>query len=244
MVPDSIERALDNIECERRSIRKECDAFDRFQERIRPLSIESRTVEIEPATPAAVLETYSETVAGTADYECVYDESVEKHLANELGEDIAERLQTAEVLDDQLKRELLSTALQARERREGLLRMLETEEASVTTARCELTTVRKQLAKIPPCSMLDQPLSQVIDRWRTLNRLASKCEEIIAERQRYVLNDRPTELQKEPFAFDEYLYDELETIHPVISSVATTVTEIHRKQATGFGIDEHDNMTA
>lgn len=243
MTPSPIERALDSIGRERRSVRDECEAFDRFRERVRPLSIESRTAGGDPATPAAVLESYRETVMATGDYGCIYDESLEEHLSKELGERIAERLRTAGALDGRLKRDLLSAAVQARERRERLLRRLEAEEASVTAAADELTAIRERVAEIPPCSTLRQPLDRVIDGWRTLDRLAARCEAVAAERQQYVFEDRSTG-SAGAFVLDEYLYGGLETTHPVLSEVATTAAEIREKRTTDAGIDGYTDMTA
>ncbi|MFO7927642.1 MAG: DUF7260 family protein [Halobacteriota archaeon] len=236
----TIDRALERIERERESIERERGAFDRFETRLRPLPIASRTAGGERVDPTTVVETYDDTVMATVARERAYDETLEEHLSNELGEVLAKRLEKTEALTGRLKRDLLSAAEEARNRREGLLVVLDGERSSIETARRDLRRIHERLVETPGCSTHEQPIDRVIDGWRALDGLEANCGSIATERQRYLFEERPSKPFDDPLLFDAYLYRDLETTHPVLSAVAATIEAIGSKRITGIDRDEQD----
>lgn len=66
------------------------------------------------------------------------------------------------------------------------------------------------------------------------------CESVAAERQRYLFEDRPSVPFDDPLIFDAYLYRDLETMHPVLSTTTTTIEAIRTKRFSGRDRDKCD----
>jgi exonuclease VII small subunit len=237
-----ITHAIHGIDREIRAVRREIEAFERFHERVRPLSIASPSSEptIDSDT-SRVVDIYHETVTGTDDFDDAYGESRREHMANEFGAGLASRLGRADHLTGELKRGILASAERSVSSRERFIDVLDAERASLLDARETLEEIIDQLERLPVCTVRDSALETVVDAWETFERLTNDCERLAQQRQRFLIERRNRRFEHtDATEFDAYLYGDLDTIHPVLRTITETVSSIEYKKTS----DDRPTVTA
>jgi exonuclease VII small subunit len=237
-----ITHAICGIDGETRSIRREVEAFERFHERVRPLPITSPSSE--PTIESDIsrfVDIYHETVTGTDDFDDAYSESRREHMVNEFGAGLASRLDRTDHLTGELKRGILASAERSVSSRERFIDVLDAERASLLDARETLDEIIDQLERLPACTIRDSGLETVVDAWETLERLTDQCERLAQRRQRFLIERRNRRFEHAGTTeLDAYLYEDLDTIHPVLRTIAETVSSIEAKKTS----DDRPTVTA
>lgn len=230
---DRIDRAIQELDFEIRSISSEIDAFERFRALVRPLPIVSAMTTPTPESETAlIVEYYRDTVAETGDFADAYDETVEEHMASELGSGAAGRLQRTEHVTGELKRRILAASERAADSRRTFASVLEAERESLVDARRAIGEIVGRLERIPECSVGESSLEDLVDAFERLERLADACDSVATRRQRFRSERRDPAFElAEPLQLDAYLYGDLESLHPVLYTVAETAAEIEHEQA-------------
>lgn len=168
-----------------------------------------------------VREAYRETVMGVSHYETEYDESLQENLAAEFGDDVAVALCETAQLTPPLREALVAKSREAYEERRKLLDTLDAEETSIDDARerlAELDAARERIER----DVLDRPsgtlsFHEVYDAWRRLGELDTECEELLADRQRFV-HETGALGSLDATDFYDYVYGSIDVTHPVLAA--------------------------
>jgi hypothetical protein len=237
-----ITHAICGIDGETRAIGREIEAFERFHERVRPLPIASPSSELTTESDTGrVVDIYHETVTGIDDFEDAYGESRREHMANEFGSGLASRLGRADHLTGELKRGILASAERSVSSRERFIDVLDAERASLLDAGETLEEIIDQLERLPACTVRDSGLETVVDAWEAFERLTDDCERLAQRRQRFLIERRNRRFEHaDTTELDAYLYEDLDTIHPVLRTITETISSIDAKKTP----DDRPTVTA
>lgn len=237
------ERAMGIIEEERACLERERAAFRRFVRRLdriepvrqRPtdhVSADGGSVVVRGGQDTAdrslraVTDAYRETVMAVEHYDREYGEPLAEHVAAEFGESVARELADGTVLTPVLYRSLQAGASRALEDRADLSALLEREADCLRDCRESMAGIETTLYRIvsPSGEPTDRTDEATADRLLELER---ECESVLERRQRYVRNQAIPALQgDDEIDLQEYLYDGLDVVYPVLSDLADCVETI------------------
>lgn len=225
--------AFDEVEAivasERRRLTDERDAFEGFVDEVRGIDprVPDRSTAIASDRPSQtgldrVRDAYVRTVMAVPHYHEEYGESLEANVAEELGDGVAAGLTTGATLSPYLKRAILEAGRRAIASREDVLETVEAEAEAVERTADRIASIVEELR-----SALEQPLERAefntlrVTRER-LGSLRDRALALAAERQATLrAHTRSIPLDVEDFG--AYIYDECETIHPLVSRIAAIV---------------------
>lgn len=221
---DHLDAALERVRSERSMVRCERVQFEEFREAVRLVPASSTPGTTDSNQTPNLIETYRETVMSTPDFEETYGGSIEESLEQEFSPTIEAALLSDDSFSRRLKRKLLVQCSQAIERRQKLEAELQAEACSVETARGELLTIRSELAALPDCTIHRGTMDSLFETWEAYERLASRCERMLDDRQKqFTMISQSHPLENAAHSFNEYLYGDLETVHPVLVAIASTL---------------------
>lgn len=227
---------------ERKRVRAEREAFERFHERI----VDLPTVETAPLAgpPSAfsgvstdgpdqlqrVRKAYRETVMSTPHYDEEYDDTVVESMAAEFGSTIAAQLQADGPLTPVLKGQLLQAATQSRQRRERFLPSLEREAETLTRMEGTTTEIGSRLDCVSTRLPSELSFRELVATDTRLRDDERRCEELLSERQRQRTDGHTALAVPEASVPDlqTYLYQPLSVTYPVLADVTELVERIQR----------------
>lgn len=238
-----VKRGIDRVEGEQKLLAGEVTALDRFAAGVadfEPVTPAESTGAVRPtsggATPAAT--GFRPTPSGTSQIERVrelFAETVRPHSAadgsetldgtieEELGPEIAAVLSpsTPGGFTAEVKAAIRSTVAQRRAERYAMERALDLEEESLTAALAEIEGITDRLVTENRTPLIDLGFEALRDRHETLAAHRSRCERISRERQEVLHRTTSHEMDAglTQLSLVGYLYDDLETTFPVLSTV-------------------------
>jgi hypothetical protein len=226
-----ISQAQDEVMSELARVRAERNAFRRFRQAVakltatRPQTAEissaSGVVQREPSDSEldSVREAYRETVMSVSHYEEDYGESLSRHLCAEFGEEIAAAVVGGEQFTPHLKQALLQQATANQVRREKLMRVLESESEALTAYADRFDEIEADCDEAVSRPLLQQSYEDLDGAWATLDDLQTDLDDLLAERQSRLDRDLSVgPAQDGQHAFQQYVYSELGSDYPVLSS--------------------------
>jgi hypothetical protein len=226
-----ISQAKGEVASELARVRAERNAFRRFRQTIakvtatRPQTAEissaSGAIQTEPQDSALdnVRDAYRETVMSVAHYEEDYGESLAGHLRAEFGEELATAVAGGDQFTPQLKQALLRQSTANQVKREKLMRVLESESEELTAYEHRLDEIEANRREAVSRPTLQQTYEELDESWRTLGDLESELDDLLADRQSRLDRDLSIGPTGEgQHAFQKYVYSELESPYPVLSS--------------------------
>jgi hypothetical protein len=237
--------ALDALRVERRRTVDEREAFEAFRSRVRRIAAEATPTagaggDVSAATAAradtsrlrgvagstgpglvAVRNAYAETVMSVPHYEEEYNDTYERSLAEEFSPELAVALTREPTLHERYRSSLLTKTTEAIDRREDLLGIVESESASVSRARENLSSIAEEVATLSRRGFETERFG-ALDAYRArLNVLAEKCDEVAARRQRERIDgERWANVGEVASDVRTYLYQDLSVTYPVLAAVA------------------------
>jgi hypothetical protein len=235
------ETARRRLRTERRRTVDEREAFRAFESHVRKLDGQQTTTQPSVSTQMAVASgphgitavqnAYESTVMAVPHYEDDYDESFEEHITGEFGPEIATLVTQTSALGPQSKRTLLGAAAQAQDKREALVDALDAEKESFSPASRELLSVADELQEYEEATVRDASFG-TLDAYRLrLSVLEETCEEIVETRQDALVRQRRTlSLPLDGPDVPTYVYQDLETTYPIVSTAATVLDRIETHQ--------------
>jgi hypothetical protein len=174
-----------------------------------------------PETDLESLQTvYQETVLATDHYEEEYDESLIENIRREFGPEYATALMTNTVLTPQLQQAFMQASYAAANKRADFLCTLDSEITAMTEACRRLSDIIDNIDQLRGDSFEWYSFAELVSTEERLEALKNECETLIQDRQTNLLehpNYRGMTLQ-------EYLYQECEWNHPVISDALTCLS--------------------
>jgi len=223
---DILDQAAEHIEDEKRSIRREREAFESFRETVSRSSTASDGV----TRTGELLEAYRETVMSTPDFEVVYGESISDNLEAEFTPSLAKALQREVPVKQRLKRDLLVATNTAVEQRREFMRTLEAEEESIRSVRETVVDIKRALRELPDCSLQSLGFGTFFEVWETCERFVKRCDCHSETRQRHIANRQGSDVRAggDAYALNGYLYGGLRTQFPVLYALAETRRRIEQ----------------
>lgn len=219
---------------ERRKLVDEQQAFEQFRDelaRVTPTThtpMESSRVLARQETGIdALCSAYRSTVMSVPHYTAEYDEPLRASLANEFSADVAAAVTTASRLSPHLKGSIEKLTAEAIGRRKQLVQVIDEERVQLDKLREQLNDACNELE-----SLLDQPLDtaefNTLQSTRSrLQSLRENCATLVDDRQDQLLSFR-CKLAADIDDVADYLYEDLDEIHPVLSLVAALVALIEQ----------------
>ena len=227
-----ITEAAEELEKEREFTEVERDAFKDFIDEVQSLNIQSpdasggqsnSMVVLTNHSDVDTLETvqncYRETAMSVPRYDEVYNESFAEHFAAEFGDEIAVTVLDGGPLTPTIQSLLITQASQAVAEREQFLEDVEMEFQSINNAKIQLTDIKNRLSEINLNRIYHYSFDDLIEHHYEVKRAAQKCQDILQERQNDIfIYKKKSHDDIKIDIFQEYLYGELPTQYPVISS--------------------------
>lgn len=229
--------ARDCLRTERRRTIDEQEAFRAFERRIRRLDrqgapAQKGAMDVKLASGSArglrsVRDAYEATVMSVPHYETEYGESFEQHVRVEFGPELAALLTRGTAFDTRARQAILAAASQAQETRETLANALDSEEESFATGTEELLPILDELAEYDPTQFSERSFG-TLDAYRArLTVLEDHCETIVDRRQATLVDQRRTlALTIDDPDVPTYVYQNLETTYPIVSTAADALQQI------------------
>lgn len=238
-------KAREACESERERTRTEARAFARFARRLDRIDTASpaATVRKPAAGPQtktllrppdgtgegirAVREAYRETVMAVPHYEEEYDEPLAVNVAEEFDPDAAAALASADRLTPQVKRALAQAATDAGEGREELIDALDAEIASLENYGEMLSELERSLDRLDERPLPDQSFDELRERWEEVDRLRTRVEDVLADRQDEIRSGRTLRGGfPDPWTMYAYFYQSIQTTHPVLREGARVLADL------------------
>jgi hypothetical protein len=237
------------LHTERRRANDEAEALEAFRNRIGRIGAATPSVDRTPASPgslverrpggglAAVREAYETTVMRVPHYELEYDDSYAESLTAEFGPEIAGALTEGTAFEPSYKRLLLTAAADAIDDRHRFLERVAAERSAVETVETRLHQVVTELSEYGTDGLESRPFGTLDAYRRRLSVLEDRCDDIAAERQRRIRNER---LDRSAPIDDlqSYLYQDFERTYPVLGAVvdvADSIRETRRAVSRAIG---------
>lgn len=199
---------------------------------------EMQTIAVEPVSVneplRAAREAYRETVMATPHYGAEYGEALREHVAAEFGNTVATQFVEGRALTPPLKRSLRAGAAEAIRQRAELLSSLESERQSLRRCQDTIVDVQNRLNEVHVCLGEDPDTTmrgEIDDR---LAALESECETVLTRRQRCINNGPGIPLTDDNTGFSEYLYDDLDSCFPVLTTVTECIETIRTCRIRNF----------
>lgn len=229
--------ARECLRTERRRTIDEQEAFRAFERRVRQLDGHAAPAR-KGATPVqlrsgsapglrTVRTAYEETVMSVSHYESDYGEPFEQHVHAEFGPELAALLTAGTVFDTRARQAVLAATTRAQATRETLIEALDSEAESFDATAGDLISIVEELAEYDPATFSDCSFG-TLDAYRArLAVLEDHCEAIVDRRQATLVEQRRelTLTINDPDV-PTYVYQDLETAYPVVSTAADVVQRI------------------
>lgn len=227
--PEIIKEAIERVERERSLVSMERCRFRTFRTAVSQATVDNTNTSAE--TVQNLRETYRETVMKMPDFETTYDRSLEESLKEELSPSSAKVLLSNATLTQKRKRDLLIDVNVAIERREKILTQLSHEQESLERMFAELVDINTSIEELPE-GLLDQnTFEEVLDIWEKYNVLQQRCKQLLEERQQQIhQRAQDAQVDGKEHIVNEYLYQDLGTLYPVLTAIATTCEVIHSRR--------------
>lgn len=219
-----LDQAIRCVSEEKSSFQTECEAFRTFRDtvsRTRP----TNSGDTDSGTGATqLLETYQETVMSTPGYEATYGDSLADSLTAELPPSSANTLLSENRISHQQKRNLLLAINDTIQQRERLIEILETELKALQEIRTEVADIEATLKALPPCSIQRLSFEKYVEVWDICDAQLQRCDRHLQNRQVAVTEAQQPVIPPgdSAYAFNEYLYHNLETSYPALRAIAET----------------------
>lgn len=247
MKTTQIDDAIARVEDEQTEVESLRRGFERFERAVRERSpATARARQQGTQTTASATVPIAKTVAGpTGEDRCravcaqfvehvrphvvsvPEEEAVLETIREELGEEIALALApaTGAGFTEALKGEILSATAQRRAELDAMTRALETEVASLRSAREEVSAMRRWFESADERPLLSLGFDELRRRHERLGEFRQRCARILERRQRHLQattgSDAAVGLTHQSLV--EYLYGSLPSGHPVLSTVVRAV---------------------
>lgn len=223
--PQTLEQARERVTREQSSIRAEQEAFREFRETV----ARSRTKNTDSSGVTEtdqIRKAYRETVMSVPDFEAAYGESLREHLENEFMPSVADVLLSERHITPRIRRKILIASNTAIEQREQFDKTLEIEYQSLRTTQRIITEIGQELQSLSTYLMNDLSFEELFDAWESYGELASRCNQLLEERQSVLHELQDTE----GHPLNKYLYSELETEYPALHAIGHTHQHVKRCQ--------------
>jgi hypothetical protein len=223
---------MDRVREEMQFIRDELDGFERFEERVEPLSSVPQAQSGTPmgggvltapssASPAQKLKhTYQSTVMAVPHYEAEYGDSFEESVRTEFDEPLCQVLLGRVTFTPLAKSRLIGASENARHNRSELLDDLERELAELRGAIdrfekwiTELERIRRRVTRWNDC--------EASIELARIERLNEECDALSSKRQRHLhRRSRTICHHREPDSFAQYLYQGTPFTMPILADIS------------------------
>jgi len=230
--PIYTDAALDSVRRERREVKRECQAFQGFRQRVQ--AIETQTPRFEQSVVGlnehhssaggSVRDTiepwYRDTVMAVDHYEDVYGDSFEANISTEFGSDVLILISEATTFSPLIKQRLLEAAQQCIDCRRVFLEGLQDEFTTLKDAQSTVQEIRESISEFGSMEVQGATDTDLLDRYDTLHTLNDECQSWIQQRQEEIHAHR-IEQSVDTDAYTDlcsYLYDELEVDYPILAT--------------------------
>jgi hypothetical protein len=235
-VPSHVRSGLEEVMTEHRRTAAERDAFAQFADRIAALDTpaDTSTAHTQPAATQTLLRSesqpdaqladartaYRETVMSVPHYAEEYDESLREHLTAEFSPEIAAALTTGDQFIPSLQEQLITESHQGCESRSRFLSALEDEASALQAADKRLTDLGSEFGDLLAARSLEGWSSEeLLDRRQQVCAGERECEELAADRQSTLREQRVPAVQHIDLEFTIYLYRSLSVTYPVLADI-------------------------
>lgn len=218
--------AREVVAAEQTAVRREIDAFTEFRDAISHTHPVEET-ERQSEQTREIVQAYEETVLAESNFGITAEAALESSLELEFSEHLAETLLSSEPFTNRLKRKLLVQTSTLIDRRTSLQGTLEGEADSLATATGFLCDVASDVRDLPPCTVRNTSLEELLETWERYDELEARCERLLENRQNELnASSRRVSTHAGEHALCWYLYGGLETTYPVLSAVADVCERI------------------
>jgi hypothetical protein len=249
-VPTHVRSAITVVETDHERTTTERDAFASFLHRISDLDISS--IDLQPnhahqastqtlATPETpehaesqlerVRNAYRDTVMSVPHYDEDYGDSLPESLAEEFGPEIATAILTSDQLTPHLRNLLIDATHHARESRHALLQGLENEHSALEAADENLTRLSADLDDVLSTQSFHAWSGKDLTNARDcLHDREAECDQLAADRQATLREQRIPGTHHIDHEFTEYLYESLPVTYPVLTDITSLVGTLRTAQ--------------
>lgn len=221
--------AIEAVEREREQLRREREAFDRFEAEVKSITVRTdgtngiSPVQVGHATTTRskvreVENAYRTTVMAVDHFDREYGEELRENMALELSEHVASAVTNGNQFSQPLKQATIQQSRFARSRRESLLQTVTDERDALERSRNRIREIEAPLETDPAPST--RTLTDLFDYERRLRRCLTRYERLLRERQREIHAGDQFRLDTDRPFLQPYLYDSLEVDFPVLATVA------------------------
>ncbi len=172
----------------------------------------------------AVRKAYRETVMDSLHYEQDYGESLEQHIAMELGPELAQSVTNKGDLFQQLQKELLQQSRRCCHERTVLLQSINKELDSITDSKRTIRNIQKEVISVED-SLYPASILELVDRWNQLETLENDITGHLRQRQSKLhagWGGMP------PHALQNYLYQSQPWTYPVLIDSLEAIKRTNR----------------
>lgn len=240
-------RARSLCDRERSRTQAEFDAFDAFIDQVHRITPAPPVTTAQVGTQAPLMqrrseatgnlrtlvEAYESSVMSVPHFEEEYDETVADHMREELGDEIAQAVNTEAQLTKPLHQSVIDAAIAARDRRGHLLAMLDEEANSLGTLEIELRDMASGVdeATTPLCA--DLSFDELQELRRQLEVYEQQIESLVNQRQVDRTAGRSGAIRSgQSIDLQTYLYRTMEPTYPVLAEATQLLSRVqitHRR---------------
>jgi 6-pyruvoyl-tetrahydropterin synthase len=232
------------LDAERESLEDERAALSQFRKRIANIDVSrsvssTATAKVKNAIMGGggsttstdqleqVQDAYRETVMSVPHYEDDYDHSLLEDLTEEFGPELGNAFATADFLTPPLHETLLTASQQATEARTAMLDELDHEAKRLQNARDTLEELNTTLTELNQQPVTAWATGEIIATHNRLDEFESQCNQLAANRQAELHNQRIAGRKITDEGFNEYLYESLPVTYPVLADLAEFSSLLH-----------------
>jgi hypothetical protein len=246
-VIDDLADVQRRLRTERRRTADEAEALEAFRDRIDGLAVDTQTADRLRTGHGTLLDRQHRSGLGTVReaYETTvmrvpqaeYDDGYAENLSAEFGSAVAAALTEGTTFDATCKRILLTPTAEAIDERHRFQERLAGERSAVETVESRLLPIVSELSEYPTDDLESRSFGTLDTYRRRLSVLETRCDDIAAERQRGIRNER---LGRSVPVDDlqSYLYQSFDRTYPVLGAVvdvADGVRETRRAASRAIG---------
>lgn len=227
------------IEREQAQLRQEREAFDRFVSEVKTISVQTDTtggvspVLVGNATANGsqlrdVRTAYRNTVMEIDHFEREYGEGLCENMQLELSEDVTSAVTDGYQFSQPLKQAVIQQSIRARDRRESVLDLIDTERESLERTEEGLREIDASVD--PECTPTPLSFADLFDRHRGCQRSLARYDRLVRDRQRDIHSNERSGLKFEHPCLQRYLYDTLEVDYPVLATLTARSERLHDRR--------------